>query len=417
MALSDTGKAIKGVTDLLKTHLEERLKPPQVPNNFNVTVGRPGESRSSPGLNLFLYEALFDASLKNVSLAEGQQPPLWLVLKYLLTPFGSTGINGGSQFDSDTLEALECLGEGVKTLQELNYLEIRTSVSDELQDNPEPLKITFNEASADLLSRLMQGSEDKYRFSMAFEVRPVMIATGEPPSHSLLVGIDYTRVPSLELTEEEKGVHIDVIPALGPTIGSVSPAKFEVNEAVTIFGTNLDQAGLSVSLGPVELGATAQQPGKLWFKVDGSIKEGQVISAGSHPLKVVKTLAYGRIRSSNLLVAHLLPTLAAAAVNSSSLASTDHPYLTGQQVVTGDITLTGTLLGTDKDDIIVSFYREGKMTGIVEVAADPPSNPLQTQLEVKLEAKHKVPEGVYNLVLLVNGRRARNSPRVELIVP
>jgi hypothetical protein len=417
MALADTGKAIKGVTDLLKTHIEERLKPPQVPENFTVTVGRPGESRSNAGLNLFLYEALFDASLKNVSLAEGQQPPLWLVLKYLLTPFGSTGPNAGSQFDSDTLEALECLGEGVKTLQELNYLEIRTSVADELQDNPEPLKITFNEASADLLSRLMQGSEDKYRFSMAFEVRPVMIATGEPPSHSLLVGIDYTRVPSLELTEEEKGVHIDVIPAMGPVISSVSPGKFEVNEPVTIYGTNLDQAGLSVSLGPLELGAAAQQPEKLQFNVNGTAAGGEVISAGSHPLKVIKTLSYGRIRSSNLLVAHLLPKLDPGPVTPGSLVLEPHPYLTGKEVVTGEVTLTGTLLGTDKDDIIVSFYREGKVTGIIEVSVDPPATPLQTQLKVHILAEHKIPEGVYNLVLLVNGQQARRSPRVELIVP
>lgn len=417
MALAGTGKAIKGVTDLLKTHLEERLQVLDNINNFNVTIGRPGESRTVPGLNLFLYEALFDASLKNVSLAEGQQPPLWLVLKYLLTPFGSTGLNVGTQFDSDNLEALECLGEGIRTLQELNYLEIRTSVADELQDNPEPLKITFNEASSELLSRLMQGSEDKYRFSMAFEVRPVMIATGEPPSNSLLVGIDYTRVPGVELTEQEKGVHIDVIPAVGPAISSVSPGKFEVDEAVTVYGTNLDQAGLSVSLGPVELGAVAQQPGKLQFNVNGTIAGGEAISAGSHPLKVIKTLSFGRIRSSNLLVAHLLPTLAAAVVDANTLASTDHPFLTGQEVVTGDITLTGTLLGTDKDDIIVSFYREGKVTGIIEVSAAPPATPSQTQLVVHISAEHKIQEGIYNLVLLVNGQQARRSPRVELTVP
>jgi hypothetical protein len=417
MALSDTGKAIKGVTDLLKTHLWERLKPPQVPNNFTVTVGRPGEDHSAPGLNLFLYEALFDASLKNVSLAEGQQPPLWLVLKYLLTPFGGTG-NGGSQFDSDTLEALECLGEGIKTLQELNYLEIRTFVADELQDNPEPLKITFNEASSDLLSRLMQGSEDKYRFSMAFEVRPVMIATGEPPSHSLLVGIDYTQDPGVELTEEEKGVHIDVIPAMGPVISSVSPGKFEVGEAVTISGTNLDQAGLSVSLGPAELGAAAQQPGKLQFNIAGTIAGGEVISAGSHPLKVIKTLSYGRIRSSNLLVAHLLPKLDPGPVTPVSKMLVDHPYLTtGEKVVTANITLTGTLLGTDKDDIIVSLYRGGKVTGSIEVTAVPPVTPPQTQLVVQISAEHKIPEGVYNLVLLVNGQQARRSPRVDLTVP
>jgi len=212
-------------------------------------------------------------------------------------------------------------------------------------------------------------------------------------------------------------VHIDVLPAMGPEITTVSPSKFEVNETISVYGNHLDQAGLSVRLGSVEMGATAQQTGNLRFKVNDVVAGGEVISAGSHPLKVIKTLSYGRLRSSNLLVANLLPQLNPGPLTADSLTLDDHPYLSGQKVVTATIALEGLLLGTDKDDIIVSLYREGKTTGMIEVTADPSVIPPQTRLNVIIEAKHKVPQGVYRLILLVNGQQARRSPQVDLTLP
>jgi len=44
------------------------------------------------------------------------------------------------------------------------------------------MKITFDNATTELLSKVMQGTDEKYRFSAAFEVRPVMIAGTTPPS-------------------------------------------------------------------------------------------------------------------------------------------------------------------------------------------------------------------------------------------
>ena len=79
MALADTAKAIGAVTDAISQRLGTKT-------GLAVTVGRPEPTlpvTSGDRLNLFLYEIQFDASLKNVSLDEGQRPPLWLVLKYL----------------------------------------------------------------------------------------------------------------------------------------------------------------------------------------------------------------------------------------------------------------------------------------------------------------------------------------------
>jgi hypothetical protein len=392
MALSETGKAIGKVTALLKEWLE-------IKTGYSVEVGRPEPPQNASTderLNIFLYEVNFDASLKNVSLQEGRPAPLWLVLKYLLTAFDNEG-------NSESTAAQEYIGEGVRVLQELNFLSITDDKILALGDNPEPLKITFDEVSSDLISKLMQGPDEKYRFSVGFQVRPVMIATGELPSHSLLVGIDYTKTPTQVREEKEKGVHIPVIPSMGPGITSVSPLKFEAGDTVTIYGNDLGMSGLSVRLGQVELGVTAQRPNKLECKVNDNISDGTVMSAGSYPLKVVQKLPTGRFRSSNLLVGNLIPILEVAGTNITS----DDP------VILGTITLGGTLLGTDKDDIILSLYQNGKVVKFFEVTG----TATQKQLILTIGVDDNVLAGTYRVILLVNGQQAKNSPQVELIKP
>ncbi len=419
MALSKTGKAISSVTALLVSWLSDAVK-------NQVTFGGPGgtldvkEGKPEPALtdvekykrrlNIFLYEARFDPSLKNVPLEEGQPEPMWLVLRYLLTAYDVDG-------NSDTLKAHEILGEGIRALQKLNYLQIKPLQAEALRDNPEPLKITFNEATVELLSKLMQGGDEKYRFSFVFEVRPVMIAIDKPPEHNLLVGIDYTQIPPKAIEEKEQGVQIPVIPTMGPEITSISPSGFEVEENVTLKGNNLDQSGLTVQLGSANLGATAQTPGELQFKVKGKIGEGKIISAGSLPVTVVKELPYGRTRNGNYLTGNLLPIL--TGFTKGALANIIHPAGSAKEVVTGTLELQGTLLGTKRDDIILSFYRNGKVETYVqvngcEIPIPPTPQPLQKTLEVVLKKEDKVAPGTYRMILTVNGKQARNSPQVTL---
>src|SRR4051812_46810770 len=91
MALADTGRAIGAVTQLLQNRLLAGLGSLV----GDVTVGRPeprpGMAITNPPLNLFLYEVRFDGHLRNQPLDEGQPPPLWLVLHYLLTAFDEQG--------------------------------------------------------------------------------------------------------------------------------------------------------------------------------------------------------------------------------------------------------------------------------------------------------------------------------------
>src|SRR5262249_41609333 len=180
MSLADSGMAIGAVTRLLQDHLLRR--------SFVVSIGKPEDAAdtdtAAPKLNLFLYETTFDAQLRNVQLRDGEPPPLWLVLKYLLTAFdGDKG--------SDTPGAHDLLGRGMAALHELNFLRLDPSVDSNvrlaLENNPEPLKLTFDETNHDLLAKIMQGTDERYRLSVAFQLRPVMIVPASLPRSSLLV--------------------------------------------------------------------------------------------------------------------------------------------------------------------------------------------------------------------------------------
>jgi len=377
MSLAQSNLALGAVTSLLQDRLGA------LTNHTHVSVTRPEHAVSTgpnPKLNVFLYETIFDASLRNFSLDAGRPAPLWLVLKYLLTAFDDQG-------DSDTPDAHQLLGRGLSALQELAYLPITTSsLLGALNKNPEPLKITFDEITADLISKLMQGSDEKYRLSVGFQVRPVMIAPPEPPSYSLLVGIDY-KTPKII---GEKGVVIEALPSLGMSLDAVMPPSFELNSTISLSGTDLNLSGIDVLLGSVPL---TIQPPVTSAKLDCQVTTG-AMSAGSYPLVVRQTLSPGRFRSSNLLLGNLLPTVA-----------------TAQVVTPGTLTIKGQLLGTANDDVVVAFYRDGAVERMVDEIFV--FDPGQAQLDLTFSPGVGLPAGTYRIILRVNGQQARNSPVVN----
>ncbi len=404
MALADTGKAIGAVTDAISHRLNDRT-------GLTVTVGRPEPEANSSGkrLNLFLYEAQFDPSLKNVSLDEGQRPPLWLVLKYLMTAFDDAK-------GSDSVQAYEYLGQGIRALQELSVLPLvpglPANILKPLSDNPEDIKITFDDTPADLLSKVMQGSDEKYRFSISFQVRPVMIAPAEMPSYSLLVGVDYTATPPTEIGE--KGVKIPVIPSMGSTITEASPGSFELGSVVTLQGTDLHLSGLSVNLDSVVLPATLQQPDRLQFVVREDIATGAVISAGSLAISVVQILPGGRRRSSNLLIGNLLPAVSSVTVFGAVQHVATAPPPAGWSFATVDI--TGKLLGKNgNDEVYLALYRDGSIVKLFDASTDTsPAGAPQTQRRFAMQKADAVPPGQYQVLYRVNGQQARQSHVIDL---
>jgi hypothetical protein len=398
MSLAHTSQAIGAVTRLLVDHLNRRTSLP-------INVGRPENSASvsAATINLFLYETLFDPSLKNESLVDGQSPPLWLTLKYLVTGFDGSG-------SSDSADAHDVLGASLGALQELAFLGLDAAVAagvrSALEDNPEPLKVTFDECTADLLNKITQTSDDKYRLSAAFQVRPVMIVPAQRPAFSLLVGIDSTTAPpSFTATP----YHLDVLASLGPQLDTIRPEKFSIGEEFEITGTNLDGSNLQAFLGTAELGITAQWPDRLRVRVDTYLQSGTYISAGEHPLVIKQYLPEtGRARSSNIVLGRLLPTVTGAIAGPV--------VVDGSGNVTVDVTINGLLLGRNEDSILVALYRDGVAAHLFDVVKPPPP-PIdhQQQLTLSITAAAKVQSGPYQLIVIVNGQQAPQSPTVALV--
>lgn len=400
MALAATTHAIGAISRLLVDHLNRRTSLP-------VAVGRPEDSSgvTTPTLNLFLYETAFDPGLKNQPLVEGQPPPLWLTLKYLLTGFDGAG-------NSDSEDAHDVLGQGLSALQELAFLGLDNAVApnvrNALEDNPETLKLTFDECNADLVNKITQASDDEYRLSIAFQVRPVMIVPPERPRFSLLVGVDSTTTPP-SLTERPVGV--DVIASLGPQLTQVHPDEFLIGEEIELRGTDLHLSNLHAFLGPVELGITAQWPDRLRVRVETVLQSGTLISAGEHPLVLRQFLpATGRSRASNTVLGRLLPTVNSAAVGPVAVDAALN--------VTATIDFTGFLLGRNEDTILVALYRNGAVANLFDIVkplpapGDPPDN--QQQLTLSITPTARVLQGTYQVIVIVNGQQSPQSPAVVL---
>ena len=403
MGLADTMNAIGAVTEMLQLRLQA------LSGSTVVTVGKPEDSDDqSPHLNLFLYQIEFDPYLKNTPLNEGEKPPLWMVLKYLLTAYSAKDV-------SDTIVAHQRLGGGIRALNRNDLINIgaNTTINKALSPNPQELHITFDESTSDLLAKLMQGTDEKYRLSICFQVRPVMIAPAEPGEYSLLVGIDYIKTPPAYVDEEPfvKPIGIDVIPSIGPTIERIDPVGFEVGEEVTIYGTDLHLANLSVILGSAELPVVMQQPGQLRFRISQTSITLAGISAGSHLITVAQFLPHsGKKRRSNAVVGNLVPSLHTAAISAVIIGNPGPPVRSHRE-----LNLTGAMLVTVHDDILVAFYKNGGVQQTLDdfiagtgAAAD------QTTRNLRYTPPGVVPPGDYLLTLLVNGQRATNSVHVTI---
>lgn len=374
MALADSKQAIGAVSKLLKGQLAAGT------SATTVDVGWPGAAASTggPKLNLFLYQVDMDAHLRNHPLDQGQVPPLWLVLRYLLTAFDDDK-------DSDSADAHDLLGEGMLALRELNFLTPAVT-NTALADNPEPLKITFDAADTELLSKIMQGTDERYRLSAAVQVRPVMIASSAPPHYSLAV-------KSVGPPANEGVV---VLPSLGPRLERLAPKRFEAGQEIILTGHDIGGDIREICIGSLCLSVTARKTGQVKTTLPPDI----ALSVGSYPVFVRGLLPSGRYLTSNALLGHLLPTL--------STASTIGLTSVGSNVF-GTLNLTGVRLGGETDDIFVAFYREGG----VALMAEANGTVSQSTLTVSVSSENAIPAGRYHIIVRTNGEQAVNSPEVD----
>jgi len=374
MPLSDSFDAIGGVSELLQTRLMDTTK-------VFVGIGRPESAAgdSTRKLNLFLYRIGFDASLRNHPLDAGQDAPLWLVLYYLITAF--------NEKESDSIAAHKLLGRGLAALQGLNF--VRPQATDiALAKNPESLKVTFDEADVELLSKIMQGTDEKYRVSAAFQVRPVMVVPDTLPAYAPLV----KSVGPLNRGPE-------VIPSIGAHLDSVTPERFESGATLTLAGTDLDgydQAAVGSQTFPVVV-----TPGGEFTTV---IPAATTLSAGAYPISVSRTLASGRSLTSPAVLGHLVPVVTGVTVGPLTAEPGGPP-----QPLSGSFTIDGRQLGGPDDSIFAVLFRDGASRLMLELTG----TAAQTSLSATVTDTQALPPGDYVLVLRVNGEQASNSPLVS----
>lgn len=371
MSLAASKDAIGEVTDFLRTRISTQAA-------INVDVGRPEAATAAggPKLNLFLFQVEFDPHLKNYTLDEGQAPPLWMVLRYLLTAF-----DAGSE--SDSIAAHRLLGQGVAALQALNFLQPSAAA---LSSNPEPLKISFDAADVELLSKIMQGSDEKYRLSAAFQVRPVMIVPQATPQYAppvLTVG-----------PPAHQGAF--VMPSMGARLSSVSPERFEAGSALSVRGNGVDSAIDQVWIGEDAFAVIAAREGE----VRTLVPLDTALSAGSYPISVSRTLPSGRALHSDAVIGTLAPTLTGATVGALTLSGSN---------LFGDVTLDGRRVGGPDDSIFVAFYGDGEIQRMIEATG----TAAQTSVVAHVPAELALPPGDYRLILRVNGAQAGVAPEVH----
>lgn len=380
MALSASTEAIGAVSELLALRVSARL------SNLPVLVGRPVQAEdveSGRCLNLFLYRIGFDAHLRNTPLDAGQQPPLWLVLHYLLTAYDT-------DHDSESAAAQRLLGQGLVALQELNFLRPGVSLQ-ALTGNPEPLKISFDDADPDLLSKLFGGSDEHVRTAAAFQVRPVMLATDAPPSYAPLVtSVGPPASPG-----------VVVLPSMGARLTGITPARFRAGEVVTLRG--LDLGGHDrVQLGGNALVPLAAEPGDRSDVLRFQLPPDTPIAAAGYAVSVGRTLPSGHLMTSTPVLGELMPVVSGVA-----LAGPLVPTGPGADApLSGSFTVTGAQFGGPDESIFAALALDGE----ARIQLQPAVPATATSLQFSVPAGLALPPGSYQLLLRVNGQQAAETP-------
>lgn len=443
MALIDTHTSIAAVTSWVTKRLSSTTNLSVYANHPKVVLEtlKNADGTVKEGIGIFLYEASFDGSMKNISLHDDHPAPLWLVLKYLITAFdihsfAQNGTNEHESFISDDMEwadegpntvrAHNYLGIAAAALQSMNFLEIPPEGSMEenirasLLANPEELKITFDEVNADLISKIIQSSNMDYCFSLGFQVRPVLIAPQEPPSPQFLVGIDYTN----DLKEiGDAGIQIDLetLPVAYPEITSVEPPLLpppapdpppgpsEPQLPFVVHGKNLNAPGLGLFLDDKTISIVEQSFDQITADFSGI--EGYPISAGSYSLKAIQEISENKKRSSAPYTVHVLPVIIGYAKTTMPNPDSDEP----PEVPA--LSINGVHLGDEGDDIVVVVY-EVTLNENLEIISIENDSPVTwekptidtAQEQISVQASVLDDAKSYLIVVQVNGESSLQKP-------
>jgi hypothetical protein len=380
MSLAASSEAIGAVSELLKVRLAAGT------GINSVAVGRPEDASKAAvagggsSFNLFLYRISIDANLRNRPLDAGQTPPVWLSLYYLLTAFDGP--------ESDSTVAHRLLSRGMVALNAMSVIRPDPTIT-ALASNPDPLRLTFDDADVDMLSKVMQGTDEKYRVSAAFQVRPVMLASTDAPSYALPVKTIGLPLPAPQLYQGAT-----VLPSMGAQVTVVEPAKFSAGQPIVVRGTDL--AGYDqILIGSTGYTAVNTPDGALTT----TIPLADPIAAGAYPVSVGRTLPDGHLYTSNAVAGHLIPIV--TAVNLVGALTN----VLGK--LSGSFSVQGSQLGGPDGAAYAALYLNGK----AQLLLEPEPGGTDTALAFVVSDAHALPpDAGYRVIVRTNGEQALDSP-------
>lgn len=244
--------AIAAVTLTLQSILGDGVRADPNLNDTTVTVLPPDKARGSNNnnqLNLFLYQLLPDAAWSNMSIpgqvANGEtgNPPLALVMHYMLTAFGRDN-------DTNIPFGHYLLGQAMSVLFDHALLgadEIRNATAvalpvSNLDKQVERVRISLQPLSLEEISKLWTGLATQYRLSVVYEV-----------SVALIESTRTTRAPLPVLTRgpDDKGVQgqanlTSPFPVLDGLLLPNNQAAARPGDTLALTGLNLDGASVGV---------------------------------------------------------------------------------------------------------------------------------------------------------------------------
>ncbi|MCA1605149.1 MAG: DUF4255 domain-containing protein, partial [Acidobacteria bacterium] len=257
--------AIGGVSASLQALLRDRMQLPvgMLPPELQVAISAPqpedDQSATEPTrVNLFLYRATENSALKNQMIpgqghpSEYGNPPLSLVLHYLLTAYGATDDNGlvnetrahfllGSAMR--TLHDFPVITDGLMTVNSPPTQILHASLRGEF----EQIKICLDPLTLEDMSKVWTALTRPYRLSAAYTVSVVQIEsrrlkTLAAPVLTRRIHMVVSKRP--QITNVYRSV---VLP--GEVIGDI---RANVLQELTIEGQNFRAAQSYVKLGNLE---------------------------------------------------------------------------------------------------------------------------------------------------------------------
>ena len=172
-------RAIAAVTSTIRNLLFKAVSNDADLAGTTVTTRPPDRARQDGGtgnqINLFLYRTSIDAAWRNqdstgIRPGESGQPPLPLVLSYLLTAYGE---------DDDEVLAHRLLGVGMQVLNDRPVLSrdaIAAALTGSgLEDQPDRVRMILHPIPMDEISRLWATFSTGYRISVSYDAAVVLI--------------------------------------------------------------------------------------------------------------------------------------------------------------------------------------------------------------------------------------------------